>query len=63
MKIETARLLLREMEQTDFSDLAEILQDPEVMAAYEHDFSHEDVQEWLNRQKGGTGRTVSDFGP
>ena len=30
------------MEQTDFKDLAEMLQNPKVMYAYEHDFSDED---------------------
>ncbi|HJA64694.1 GNAT family N-acetyltransferase [Lachnoclostridium sp. An169] len=48
--LETERLILREMEQSDFTNLAEILQNPKVMYAYEHDFSEEDVQEWLDRQ-------------
>ena len=46
--LETERLVLREMEQGDFADLAEILQDPEVMYAYEHDFTDADVQAWLD---------------
>ena len=50
MIFETERLILREMEQTDFKDLAEILQNPNVMYAYEHDFTDNDVQEWLDRQ-------------
>ena len=52
MILETERLTLREMEQKDFQDLAEILQNPNVMYAYEHDFSETDVQEWLDRQIG-----------
>ena len=52
MILETERLVLREMEQKDFQDLAEILQNPNVMYAYEHDFSETDVQEWLDRQIG-----------
>lgn len=52
MKIlETERLILRELEQTDFKDLAEILQDPLVVYAYEHEFTDEDVQVWLDRQR------------
>ena len=51
MILETNRLYLREMTQEDFSDLAGMLQDPEVMYAYEHDFSDEDVQVWLDRQR------------
>ena len=50
MILETERLYLREMNQSDFEDLAEILQNPIVMYAYEHDFSDNDVQEWLDRQ-------------
>ena len=38
MIFETERLLLREMGQEDLKDLAEILQNPKVMYAYEHDF-------------------------
>ena len=38
------------MRQNDFRDLAEILQNPNVMYAYEHDFSEDDVQVWLDRQ-------------
>ena len=52
MILETERLILREMGQADFHDLAEILQDPKVMYAYEHDFSNSDVQQWLDRQIG-----------
>ena len=39
------------IEQSDFDDLAQILQNPHVMYAYEHDFSKEDVQTWLDRQR------------
>lgn len=51
MRLETPRLILREMNQSDYWDLAEMLQSPLVMYAYEHDFTDEDVQEWLDRQK------------
>lgn len=50
MILETERLILRELGQNDFQDLAEILKNPKVMYAYEHDFSENDVQEWLDRQ-------------
>ncbi len=52
MIFETERLMFREMAQSDFQDLAEILQNPKVMYAYEHLFSKQDVQEWLDRQIG-----------
>lgn len=35
MVLETQRLALREMTQADFSDLCKILQDDDVMYAYE----------------------------
>lgn len=50
MKLETERLILREMTEEDLPGLSLILQDEEVMYAYEHAFSSEEVQEWLNRQ-------------
>ena len=50
MILETERLFLREMNQGDFQDLTEILQNPNVMYAYEHVFSDNDVQSWLGRQ-------------
>lgn len=51
MVLETARLALRELEQSDLADLAEMLQDPEVMAAYAHSFTDREVQQWLDRQR------------
>jgi RimJ/RimL family protein N-acetyltransferase len=51
MKIimETERTFLREMDQNDFDELCKILQDVEVMYAYEHAFSNEEVSNWLNK--------------
>lgn len=48
--LETPRLYLREMTQDDYVDLCEILQDEEAMYAYEHAFSNEESQEWLDKQ-------------
>jgi len=48
--ITTNRLLLRPMNQNDFTDLCEMLQDRDVMYAWEHTFSVPQVQEWLDRQ-------------
>lgn len=50
MILETERLYLRELNQTDFNSLCRILQDEKVMYAYEGAFSDEEVQEWLDRQ-------------
>ena len=51
MVLETRRLQLREMEANDFASLCGILQDPEVMYAYEHAFGDEEVRQWLERQR------------
>lgn len=48
--LETERTILREMTESDFENLCEILQDAETMYAYEHAFSDVEVQNWLNRQ-------------
>ena len=45
------RIYLRPLTQHDFADLCEILQDPEVVYAYEHTFSDADVRQWLERQQ------------
>ncbi len=50
MIIETQRLILREMRQSDYNALCKILQDPNVMYAYEHAFDDHEVQEWLDNQ-------------
>lgn len=50
MKFETERLILREWQDTpdDLAALKEFLQDPQVMTAYEHAFSEEEVRHWLS---------------
>lgn len=50
MILETKRLYLRELKQTDYSSLCKILQDQDVMYAYEHAFDDIETQEWLDRQ-------------
>lgn len=49
MILETKRLILREINEHDFEDIREILQNSKVMYAYEHDFTDEDVHEWIDR--------------
>lgn len=49
--LETQRLLLREMTDEDFPALCRMLQDPEVMYAYEHAFPDDEVWDWLRRQQ------------
>lgn len=50
MILETERLYLREMTQSDFDALCRIMQDEQAMYAYEGAFSDSEVQEWLDRQ-------------
>lgn len=50
MILKTKRLYLRELTQADYNDLCRILQDAEVMYAYEHAFDSAEVQQWLDRQ-------------
>lgn len=50
MTLETENLILRELTADDFNNLCKILQDAEVMYAYEHPFSYEEVEEWLKKQ-------------
>jgi len=48
--LETDRLYLRELKQSDFPALCQILQDDATMYAYEGAFSDDDAQAWLDRQ-------------
>lgn len=50
MLIETERLILCEMTKSDLPALRAILQDEEVMYAYEHAFSDDEVLQWLENQ-------------
>ena len=45
--IETERLGLRQIKRADYEALCLILQDPEVMYAWEHGFSDEEVKDWI----------------
>lgn len=47
--LETERLCLRQLEESDLKDLEEILKDPITMTAYEHGFSDEECRDWLDR--------------
>lgn len=48
--ISTERLILRKITQDDYHNLCNILQDNDVMYAYEGAFTDNEVQDWLNRQ-------------
>jgi len=46
---ETDRLFLREFTDNDYNDLCEILQDKDVMYAYDHSFSEDEVKNWYDK--------------
>ncbi len=48
---ESSRLILREMTQEDFPLLCAMLQDPEVMYAWERTFSEKEVRDWIDRNQ------------
>ena len=48
--LQTERLYMREMTQADFPSLCKMLQDGDVMYAYEHAFDDAEAQEWLENQ-------------
>ena len=48
--IVTLRLYMRRMGNEDIAPLSAILQDKDVMYAYEHAFADEEVRQWLDRQ-------------
>lgn len=50
MVLETQRLMLREMEMTDYDALCAIMQDEQTMYAYNGAFTAEETRAWLNRQ-------------
>lgn len=47
--IETARMVLRKPGMDDFDDVAVFLQDIDVMYAWEHAFTDEEVTRWLQK--------------
>ncbi len=50
MILETERLYLRQLTESDFGSLCKILRDEETMYAYNGAFSVSEVQDWLDKQ-------------
>lgn len=48
--LETDRLIIRKLTHEDFGALLAIMGKPEVMYAWEHSFSEDDVRSWIERQ-------------
>lgn len=49
MKLETERLILREMDHSDFGALYDVLADRENMQHYPYEFDEEKVNAWIDR--------------
>ncbi len=49
--LETERLILRQMSENDFSDIAEMLKNPNVMYAWEYIFDDIDVLKWIKKNR------------
>lgn len=47
--LETRRVCLRYMTTNDFEDLKQMLQDSDVMYAWEYTFSDTEVQRWIDK--------------
>lgn len=47
----TERLILRQMSEADFSDIAEMLKNPDVMYAWEYTFDDIDVLKWIKKNR------------
>ena len=52
MRIETERLILREMTEEDFDGLYKVLADKEIMKYYPYTFDEDRVRNWINRNIG-----------
>lgn len=51
--LESDRLKFRKMSKNDFDDIAEMLLDKEVMEFWQYDFSNQDIEEWIEKNKDG----------
>ena len=49
--IETTRLVIRQLNESDLTVLYEIMRKPVVMYAWEHGFSEDEVYDWISYQK------------
>ena len=51
MKIETERLILREMNDTDYEALYSVLADSDIMQHYPYTFSKKRVKNWIEKNR------------
>lgn len=58
---ESERLVFRRIVRGDFSELCKMLKDPDVMYAWEHAFTDEEVQDWIDRRIAGYEKYGYDY--
>lgn len=47
--LSSSRINFRKINRNDFNEIYEILGDEEIMYAWEHGFSQEEVKEWIEK--------------
>ncbi len=58
---ESERLIFRRMTKDDFPELCKMLQNPDVMYAWEHAFTDEEVYEWIKKRTALYSRLGYDY--
>lgn len=61
MIIETERLILRKITKDDFTELEKMLKDIDVMYAWEHSFSDEQINLWIEKRIKGYTENGYDY--
>ena len=61
IRLDSERLLYREMDEHDFDAVAGILRDPEVRRIWEQEFPDEEVRAWIERRQRGYRQNGIDY--
>lgn len=61
VRLETSRLILRPIEESDFGFLYETMNGPSVRSVWEHEFERKDIEEWIERRKAGYRENGYDY--
>lgn len=59
--IQSERLIFRKIEADDVEIVAQIMRDEGVQEIWEHDFSDDDIKEWIDRRKKGYENNGIDY--
>lgn len=59
--IESERLIFREIEKSDRQEIAEIMRDEGVQKVWEHYFTDDDVNDWIERRQKGYQENGIDY--